>query len=120
MEFGEKAGQKVDLTARIREVLRNYPAGPSILKELIQNADDAGARDVALCIDERHHECPAGQALSQFLGPALLAYNDAVFTDKDFESIQRIGDSLKLESSKGTKTGRFGIGFNSGELCVAN
>ena len=26
---------------------------------------------------------------------------------------QRIGDSLKKETSKGTKTGRFGVGFNS-------
>ena len=31
-------GQRVDLTSRIREILSNYPEGPSILKELIQNA----------------------------------------------------------------------------------
>jgi sacsin len=37
----EDFGQKVDLTARIREVLAAYPDGSSILKELIQNADDA-------------------------------------------------------------------------------
>ena len=28
-------------------------------------------------------------------------------------TFQRIGDSLKKETSKGTKTGRFGVGFNS-------
>ena len=44
--FGEDFGQKVDLTQRIREVLANYPEGTTILKELIQNADDAGARKV--------------------------------------------------------------------------
>jgi hypothetical protein len=33
--------------------------------------------------------------LVQFQGPALLAYNSGVFTPIDFESIQRIGDSLK-------------------------
>ncbi len=38
--------QQVDLTARIREILRNYPEGSSIFKELIQNADDAGAKEV--------------------------------------------------------------------------
>ena len=32
----EDFGQKVDLTARIREILINYPEGTSILKELIQ------------------------------------------------------------------------------------
>lgn len=116
MDFGENCGQKVDLTARIREILRNYPEGHSIFKELIQNADDAGAREVVLCLDEREHSNKniAFGTLEGFLGPALLAYNSAVFTDKDFESIQRIGDSLKLQTSKGTKTGRFGIGFNSG------
>ena len=31
-------GQKVDLTARLRELLLNYPEGTSILKELVQNA----------------------------------------------------------------------------------
>ena len=31
-EFGENFGQKVDLTTRIREILRNYPEGISILK----------------------------------------------------------------------------------------
>eukprot|EP00967_Tisochrysis_lutea_P121034 scaffold199069_cov22-Tisochrysis_lutea.AAC.1 len=30
------AGQKVDLTARIREILLNYPEGTPILKELVQ------------------------------------------------------------------------------------
>ena len=31
-------GQQVDLTARLREILLNYPEGTSILKELVQNA----------------------------------------------------------------------------------
>ena len=34
----EDFGQKVDLTVRIREILRNYPEGTSIVKELVQNA----------------------------------------------------------------------------------
>ena len=45
-------GQKVDLTVRIREILRNYPEGSSIIKELLQNADDAGARVVKLVVAE--------------------------------------------------------------------
>lgn len=31
-------GQRVDLTARLREILINYPEGTSILKEMVQNA----------------------------------------------------------------------------------
>ena len=100
-------GQRVDLTARIREILLNYPEGTSIFKELIQvpiavpimhtmlgmplpcaclqstswfvqpagglvlnvhiaddvaspwellqNADDAGARTISFCLDEQQH-----------------------------------------------------------------
>lgn len=69
----------------------------------------------------------------------MIVHNNATFTDADFQSIQvrkaaillsaggvqiltetrflslqRIGDSLKKDNSKGWKTGRFGVGFNSG------
>lgn len=60
-----------------------------------------------------HHlstAAPAGSVLApqmaQFQGPALLSFNDGVFTEKDFESISRIGNSKKREQVG--KTGRFG------------
>lgn len=53
----------------------------------------------------------AYERLAGFQGPALLAYNDAVFTQDDFTSISRVGDSVKRTQIG--KTGRFGIGFNS-------
>lgn len=34
----EDFGQKIELSARIREILLNYPEGTSILKEFVQNA----------------------------------------------------------------------------------
>ncbi|KAK9063279.1 hypothetical protein SSX86_017149 [Deinandra increscens subsp. villosa] len=61
----EDFGQKVDLTRRIREVLLNYPEGTTVLKELIQNADDAGIPKVCLCLDRRSH------ATSSLLSPKL-------------------------------------------------
>jgi hypothetical protein len=36
-------GQKIDLCSRIREILVNYPPGTTVLKEYVQNADDAGS-----------------------------------------------------------------------------
>ncbi|ETW06282.1 hypothetical protein, variant [Aphanomyces invadans] len=115
VSFGDDFGQKIDLTVRIREILRNYPEGTSVLKEMVQNADDAGATEISFCLDKRTHASDnlAYTKLAVFQGPSLLVHNNAEFTDVDFESIQRIGDSLKKDSSKGWKTGRFGIGFNS-------
>ncbi|GKD05031.1 zinc finger, C3HC4 type containing protein [Tanacetum coccineum] len=106
----EDFGQKVDLTRRIREVLLNYPEGTTVLKELIQNADDAGATVVKLCLDKRSHrtESLLSPALAQWQGPALLAYNNGVFNEEDFKSISRIGGSGK--QGQAWKTGRFGKG----------
>ncbi|KAJ1463330.1 hypothetical protein M885DRAFT_610341 [Pelagophyceae sp. CCMP2097] len=116
MDFGSDFGQRVDLTVRIREILRNYPEGTSILKELVQNADDAGARRFSVCLDLRRHGAVScvDARLEEFQGAALLVFNDATFTETDFRSIQQLGDSLKGGDASGRgKTGRFGIGFNS-------
>lgn len=79
-----------------------------MLKELIQNADDAGATRVRLCLDRRAHRTDSllSDSLAQWQGPSLLAYNDAVFTEEDFVSISRIGGSGK--HGQAWKTGRFG------------
>ena len=108
-------GQKSDLCVRIREILRNYPEGLSILKELLQNADDAGARVVKFCVVSAYPKTSSTSNLSSATSvPSLIAYNDAVFSDNDFTSIQRIGDSIKREEENGgKKTGRFGVGVNS-------
>ncbi|KAH9117617.1 hypothetical protein LEN26_012557 [Aphanomyces euteiches] len=106
--FGDDFGQKIDLTVRIREILRNYPEGTSVLKEMVQNADDAGATEISFCLDMRNHAVDnlAYTKMTEFQGPSLMVHNNATFTE-------RIGDSLKKDSSKEWKTGRFGIGFNS-------
>ncbi|XP_037469719.1 sacsin-like [Triticum dicoccoides] len=100
--------QRVYLTRRIRGVMANYPEGTTALRELIQNTDDAGASRVRLCLDRQAHRARSllAPALVQWQGPALLAHNDAAFTDDDFASISRIGGSKK--ASQAWKTGRFG------------
>ena len=44
-------------------------------------------------------------------GPALYAYNDAVFTEHDWTGIRMLQDSIK--ETDGMKIGRFGLGFKS-------
>lgn len=84
-----------------------------MLRELLQNADDAGAKEVRFILDRSTHAVDQliHADLAKYQGPALLAYNDAVFSDSDFDSLSRLGDSLKLHD--GSTTGKFGRGFNS-------
>jgi sacsin len=49
--------------------------------------------------------------LASFQGPCVWAYNDSIFSDKDWTGICSLGDSGKKEDS--SATGRFGLGFNS-------
>jgi len=49
--------------------------------------------------------------LAPFQGPALLAYNDAEFTDEDWDGIQNLQRSIKAEDP--FKVVRFGLGLNS-------
>jgi len=49
--------------------------------------------------------------MSRLQGPALVVVNDAVFSEDDWQGIQRIGRSGKEHDT--AKTGRFGLGFNS-------
>jgi sacsin len=106
--IAEDFGQSVDLTRRIREILANYPEGTTLLKELIQNADDAGASHVCFCLDRRRHgqDSLLFRGTSACQGPALLAYNNARFSPQDFESISKLGGSKKQREP--WKTGRFG------------
>ena len=80
-------GQKVDLCVRLRDVLVNYPEG-ALLKEMTQNADDAGASTFKVVLDLRSHDSRSLSfpGTAEFQGPALLTYNDAVFTDTGLAS----------------------------------
>ena len=39
-------GQVQRLTTALKNICRDYPAGGTVLRELLQNADDAGATEV--------------------------------------------------------------------------
>jgi hypothetical protein len=106
-------GQRERLTVRLANLIRQYQRGPGIIKEFLQNADDAGAWHLRVVMDWRDHgrELPNSSPLRSLLGPALLIANDAEFSDPDFEDIRNIGETGKRIAR--SKTGRFGLGFNT-------
>ncbi len=110
---GEDFSQKEDLTRRLHGLVRDYPEGIGIFKELIQNADDAGAHQIKFILDWRSHtsEKIRHAPMQSLLGPAMLVFNDAEFTPEDFEGLKNLGEGGKRNSLR--KTGRFGLGFNS-------
>uniref|UniRef100_A0A8C6U9Z0 Sacsin molecular chaperone n=1 Tax=Neogobius melanostomus TaxID=47308 RepID=A0A8C6U9Z0_9GOBI len=114
LKGGGRFGQTTPpLVEFLKDILRRYPEGGQILKELIQNAEDAGATEVRFMYDETEYgvESLWSPAMAQHQGTALYVYNDAVFTGEDWNGIQEIARSRKREDP--LKVGRFGIGFNS-------
>ncbi|OWF48527.1 sacsin-like [Mizuhopecten yessoensis] len=112
-EMYSACGQSEPLTTRLKHVLENYPDGLAVLKELVQNADDAGAQHICFLYDERQNKNARtgliDENMAKCQGPALWAYNNAEFTEVDFQNIVKLGG----ETKKGTKTkiGKFGLGF---------
>ena len=113
LEGVEAFGQHESITARLKNILSLYPEGVQILTELLQNADDARASEVAFMFD------PGTQGTSSLLhpemaiwqGPALYIYNDTTFSAADYRNLSQIGQGSKLD--KMGATGRFGLGFNA-------
>lgn len=67
--------------------------GPSILSELIQNADDARASTVKVLYNTRSYGTASllGKPMAKWQGPALCVYNDAAFSPRDFQNLVKIG-----------------------------
>ena len=111
--IGRPFGQREALTDRLKGILKAYPCDVGVLKELVQNADDAGATEIHFIFDPRNH--PTSQLLSdnwkELQGPALCVYNNRPFSEEDLEGIQRLGIGSKADDP--TKTGQYGIGFNA-------
>ncbi|KAI0214724.1 Sacsin, partial [Lamellibrachia satsuma] len=107
-------GQGEPLTNTLRRMLEDYTDGLAIPKELVQNADDAGATEVHFMYDERTHDDARkylfDEGMRECQGPALWCYSNSTFTDSDLDNIIRLGGAAKQMDA--TKIGRFGLGFN--------
>ncbi|MBD5804510.1 hypothetical protein AZOA_39530 [Azoarcus sp. Aa7] len=100
------------IAANLRD---RYKSGFPILKELIQNADDAKAR----CLVFGYHPGFAGQSAHPLLqGPALWVLNDGEFKESDRRAIQSFG--LNSKAGEAGAIGKFGLGMKSVfHLCEA-
>ncbi|GJW33592.1 sacsin isoform X1 [Tanacetum coccineum] len=108
----EAFGQHEDLTTRLKHILEMYADGPGTLFELVQNAEDAKASEVAFLLDNTHYGTSSilSPEMADWQGPALYCFNNSVFSPQDLYAISRIGQESKLE--KPFAIGRFGLGFN--------
>ncbi len=115
-DFGDDFSQKEKLTNRLCRILEGYPRDITILKELLQNADDAGATEIHFILDTRQHGTDKvfEDKWEPLQGPALCVYNNRPFTQADLEGIKNLGEGSKGKDPN--KTGQYGVGFN----CVYN
>ena len=109
----EDAGQHEPLITRLSNILKEYKDGLTIIKEMIQNADDAEATEVNILYDVRHHttERLLFNGMADSHGPALVVHNNSTFTNEDFENITKLAGATK--ANKPLKIGKFGVGFCS-------
>ena len=111
----EDTGQHEPLTIRLKNILRDYKDGLTIIKELLQNADDAEATEVNICYDARQHETDPAKlffpGMAEAHGPALIVHNNKPFSDDDFINITKLAGATK--QSNALKIGKFGVGFCS-------
>lgn len=91
----------------IRDLLRGYGSGGSILKELIQNAEDAGANRMDMLYLPGELEAP--HALLR--GPSLLVINDGDFKPEHRDAITQM--NLGTKGTDERAIGRFGKGLKS-------
>ncbi|KAG9233666.1 hypothetical protein BJ875DRAFT_484948 [Amylocarpus encephaloides] len=109
--------QRQSVTTTLKSLCCDYPAGGGVLHELLQNADDAGAQTVKFYLDLNSYpiepliSTEGDCELQGYQGPALLAYNNVIFTENDFKNLSSLGKSFKLNDE--TTTGGFGRGFNT-------
>ncbi|GES91901.1 hypothetical protein GLOIN_2v552263 [Rhizophagus clarus] len=114
---------KEPYTHRLRKILDEYPDGSQVLREILQNSDDAKSTEQIFILD--HNTYPSNSLLEpdednydrtnlqldRYQGPALLAKNNTIFEERDFESLLKLADSEKQDQFD--KIGVMGVGFNS-------
>ena len=84
-----------------------YGDGFPVLKELIQNADDAGASELRIYVVDGIREAKT----SLLRQPAIIIYNDGEFKEEHLKNILTM--SVDSKTTDKSKIGRYGLGMKS-------
>lgn len=95
---------------QLRDILDRY-SSQDIIREIVQNADDAGASELAFFVLEEGISSAHPDTHPLLKNSALLIFNNAPLKKEDTEGITLIIKGTKQEDS--TKIGRFGLGLKS-------
>ncbi|MCO6438517.1 MAG: hypothetical protein J5J06_15610, partial [Phycisphaerae bacterium] len=91
----------------LRRILRDQYSFQTIVKELIQNADDSQAGKFHIGWTDNWP-----QSIHPLLtGPTILILNDGIFRDADAEAIWRVNEPAKGEDLGAI--GKYGLGMKS-------
>ena len=105
------SGLDIDVIDHIQTLLRDQyeedPDGLTLLKELIQNADDAEA--ISMGFGYSHGIREANHPLLQC--PAFFIINNGPFDENNDKGIRKLGPSAKADDMDAI--GRFGLGMKS-------
>ena len=113
-------GLEEKITDRIQNLIREMPMS-SLVKELIQNAEDAQAEEILFILDDQDYSkfdsklClaneifPEWKKLNSF--PSLCVYNNRGFSAEDLKGIQTL--SVGGKTGERESIGKFGLGFSS-------
>src|SRR3954463_12589433 len=99
-------------THRLRKILEEYPDGSQVLREILQNSDDAKSTEQIFILDHNTYSSDklfephldnyrrdkkTDLKLDRYQGPALLAINNTIFKERDFQSLLKLADSEKRD-----------------------
>lgn len=88
-----------------------YKSGFPVLKEIIQNADDAGSGDENIQLEFGISRGISQAAHPLLKGPGLFFLNNGSFSDSDYKAIRSFG--LNRKAIEQSSIGKFGLGMKS-------
>lgn len=119
--FHGKSGRIIDGVREVRQLEETHTKLKNLIQEynqdqliseMIQNADDAHATEIAFILDFQNYptEKVIDKKMENLQGPALLVWNNSAFRTEDWDNICKLGGATKQDQSD--KIGKFGYGLN--------